>query len=100
MCVWNGLVVFVSLVFLTGAFFKSVVIGIFVLFSGLLGLGQLWLFRAGFAIGVLAIAVWLGAIPHPDRWGDVFRDARAFLEYRINGVSSTTAAPERTPVSP
>jgi hypothetical protein len=100
MCAWNGVVVFVSVLFLTGAFFKSALIAIFVLVSCLLGFGQRWLFRAGFVAAVLAIAVLLGAIPHPDQWRDLLRDVRAFLEHRTNVVSSTAAAPEVTPFRP
>ena len=43
LCVWNGLVVFVSVFFLTGAFFKSASVAAFVLISCLLGFGQRWL---------------------------------------------------------
>jgi hypothetical protein len=99
-CVWNGLVVFVSVFFLTGAFFKSALIATFVLISSLLGFGERWLLRGGFAISVLAIGVMVGAIPHPDHWKDVFQDVRAFLEYRNNVVSSTAAAPDLAPFRP
>ena len=100
MCAWNGVIVFFSVLFLTGAFFKSALIAIFVLVSCLLGFGQRWLFRAGFAASILAIAVLLGLIPHPDQWRDLLRDVRAFLEYRTNVVNSTAAAPEFTPFRP
>jgi hypothetical protein len=100
LCVWNGLVTFVSLFFLTGAFFKSALISIFVLVSSLLGYGQRWLFRGGFVIAVLAIAVFVGAIPHPDQWKDLFHDVRALLGHRTNEVSSTTAEPEFTRFRP
>jgi hypothetical protein len=96
LCAWNALIVSVSVLYLTGVLIKSAVIAAFVLISSLLGFGQRWLARGGFAIAVLAIAVSLGAIPHPSQWGDLFRDLRALLEYRINGVSPTKAAPERT----
>jgi hypothetical protein len=94
MCVWNGLLVFISVLFLTGGIFKAALIAIFVLVSCLLGFGQRWLLRGGFVVAVLAIAVWIGAIPHPDQWKDLFRDVRAFLEYRTNAVSPTAAAPD------
>jgi hypothetical protein len=98
LCVWNGLVVFVSMFFLTGAFFKSVLIAAFVLISCLLGFGQRWLLRGGFAVSVLAIGVLVGAIPHPDQWKNFFRDVRASLEYRNNVVSA--AAPALTSFRP
>jgi hypothetical protein len=97
LCVWNALVVFLSVFFLTGAFFKSAFIAAFVLISCLLGFGQRWLLRGGFAVSVLAIAVLVGAIPHPDQWKDLFRDVRAFLEQRNNVVSSSAAAPDVPP---
>jgi hypothetical protein len=99
-CVWNGLVVFLSLLFLTGAFFNAALIAIFVLVSCLLGFGQRWLLRGGFAVAVLAIAVLVGAIPHPDQWKDLFRDVRAFLEYRTNVVDPSAAAPSLAPFRP
>ena len=79
MCVWNGIVVFVSLFFLTGAFFKSVVIAAFVLVSSLLGYGQRFLLPAGFALAMFAIAVAFGVIPHPNQWDKLFGEMRAFL---------------------
>jgi hypothetical protein len=100
MCVWNGLVVFVSVYFLTGAFFKAALIAVFVLISCLLGFGQRWLLRGGFIVAVVAIGVLVGTIPHPDQWRDLFQDARAFLHYRNNVVSSTTAAPDVVPFRP
>jgi hypothetical protein len=54
---WAGLVSFVALFYLTGSFWKAMAVGIFVLGSCLLGLGQRWLFRGSFAIAILAIAV-------------------------------------------
>jgi hypothetical protein len=93
LCVWNGLIVFISVFYLTGAFFKAALIAIFVLTSCLLGFGQRWLFRGGFAVSVLAIGVLVGAIPHPDRWKDLFQDMRAFLDTRGNLVSPSAAAP-------
>jgi uncharacterized membrane protein len=42
---WAGLVSFFALFYLTGSFLKAVVVGIFVLVSCLLGLGQRWLFE-------------------------------------------------------
>jgi hypothetical protein len=100
MCVWNGLVVFVSVFFLTGSIFKAALIAVFVLVSCLLGFGQRWLLRGGFVVSVLAIGVLVGAIPHPDQWKDLFRGVRASLEYRNNVVSSSAAAPDLTPFRP
>jgi hypothetical protein len=92
----DGLVVFVSVYFLTGAF-----IAVFVLISCLLGFGHRWLLRGGFVVVVLAIGVLVGAIPHPDQWKDPFQDARAFLgDHNNNVVSSSAAAPDLAPFRP
>jgi hypothetical protein len=98
MCVWNGLLVFISVLFLTGGIFKATLIAIFVLVSCLLGFGQRWLLRGGFVVAVLAILVWIGAIPHPDQWKDIFRDVRASLG--TNMVTPTVAAPDAAPFRP
>jgi hypothetical protein len=97
MCAWNGLVVFVSMLILTGDFIKSTAIGAFVLVSCVLGFGRRWLLRGGFAVSVLAIAVWVGAVPHPDQWTDLFREVRAYLETRTNMVRSSLAVPQFAP---
>jgi hypothetical protein len=75
---WVGLVSFVALFYLTGSFWKAVAVGIFVLGSCLLGLGERWLFRGSFAIAILAIAVALGA-PSPHQWTLLLEDARQTL---------------------
>jgi hypothetical protein len=71
---WAGLVSFVAIFYLTGSFWKAIAVGIFVLGSCLLGLGQRWLFRGSFAIAIVAIAVALGA-PGPDQWAQLLQDA-------------------------
>jgi hypothetical protein len=81
MCVWNGLVVFVSAYYLIGDLFKSALIAIFVLISCLLGFGLRWLLRGGFALAVFAIAVAVGAMPQPDKWKSLLGDVRGFLEH-------------------
>ena len=75
---WAGLVSFVALFYLTGSFWKAVAVGMFVLGSCLLGLGQRWLFRGAFAIAIVAITVALGA-PGPDQWAQLVQDARQTL---------------------
>jgi hypothetical protein len=79
---WNGLVVFGAIFFLTGALFKSVLIAAFVWISSALGYGQRWLLRGGFALAGLAIAVHLGILPAPEQWGSNLRDAWILLGYR------------------
>jgi hypothetical protein len=72
---WVGLVIFSAILYLTGSFWKSILIGTFVLISCALGFGRSWLLRGSFAIAILAIAVALGA-PSPDQWAQLLQDAR------------------------
>jgi hypothetical protein len=90
MCVWNGVVVFVSGWYLTGSLIKSAVVAIFVLISCLLGYGVRWLLRGGFAVTIFAIAVLVGAIPHPDQWKDLVGDVSGFLEHSRDRASAET----------
>src|SRR5256885_17248422 len=76
--VWAGLVSFAALLYLTGSFWKAAVIGVFVLVSCVLGLGQRWLLRGSFAIAIVAIAIALG-VPSPDQWAQLLQDARRTL---------------------
>ena len=80
--VWNALIVFASMLFLTGAFFKSALTAAFVWVSCMLGYGQRWLLRGGFALGALAFAILLGVIPPLEQWGSSFRDASDLLRYK------------------
>ena len=91
-CVWNGLVVFVSACYLTGSLFKSAVIAIFVLVSCLLGYCVRWLLRGGVVVSILALAVMLGAIPHPDQWKDLVGDVRGFLGHSPNTTKAETSS--------
>jgi hypothetical protein len=79
---WNGLVVFGSMLFLTGSLFKSALIAAFVWASSALGYGQRWLLRGGFALAVLGIAVYLGVLPPPEQWSSRLRDAWSLLGCR------------------
>lgn len=72
--VWNAIVVFGSLAYLSAGLGKAAIIAIFVLISGLLSFGQRWLIRGGFAIGLVAIAVALG-FPHPAIWPKIAKEA-------------------------
>ena len=76
---WNALVVFFSVLYLTGGFIKAMVVAGFVLVSGLLGFGQRWLLRGGFLVSVFALAVYLGALPPPQEWPDHLKQAREFV---------------------
>jgi hypothetical protein len=79
---WNGLVVFGSMQFLTGSLFKSALIAMFVGLSSALGYGQRWLLRGGFALAALAIAVYLDVLPPLDQWSSRVRDALSLLGFR------------------
>jgi hypothetical protein len=90
MCVWNGVVVFVSGWYLTGSLIKSAVIAIFVLVSCLLGYGVRWLLRGGFAVSIFAIAVAVGAIPRPDQWKNLVGGVRKSLEHSPDTARAET----------
>ena len=75
---WVGLVMFSAILYLTGSFWKSILLGTFVFISCALGFGRRWLLRGSFAIAILAIAVALGA-PSPDQWAQLLQDARRTL---------------------
>lgn len=75
---WVGVVLFSAILYLTGSYWKAIVIGTFVLGSLELGFGRRWLLRGSFAIAIVAIAVVLGA-PSPDRWVQLFQHARQVL---------------------
>jgi hypothetical protein len=81
--VWNALIVFASMPFLTGAFFKSALAAAFVWVSCALGYGQRWLLRGGFALAALAFAIVLGVVPPLEKWGSSFRDAGDLLRYKF-----------------
>ena len=72
--VWNAIVIFGSLAYLSAGLGKAAIISVFVLVSGLLRFGQRWLTRGGFAIGLVAIAVALG-FPQPAIWPKIVKEA-------------------------
>ncbi len=79
MCVWNAIIVFISMLYLSGGVFKSAVIAVIVLISCLIGYGRRWLLPLSFAGMVLAGAVAIGLLPSPDQWLPLLKDARNFM---------------------
>ena len=78
---WVGAVVFSAILYLTGSYWKAILIGIFALGSCVVGFGRRCVIRVSFAIAIVAVAVALGA-PTPDLWPQYFWDARqAFLDW-------------------
>jgi hypothetical protein len=75
---WNALVVFVALFFLSRAPFQSALVAVFVWVSCALGYGVRWLLRGGLTLAALALAVFAGWLP-PEKWGSSFRDLWALL---------------------
>jgi hypothetical protein len=75
---WVGVVLFTAILYLTGSYWKAILIGLFVLISCLLGFGRRWLLRGSFVVAIVAIAVALGA-PSPDQWSQLLQDARRAL---------------------
>jgi len=64
-------VLFAAMLYLTGSFWKALLVGMSVLVTCVLGFGPRW----SFAIAIVAIAVVLAA-PSADQWGQVWQDAR------------------------
>ena len=81
---WLGVVLFSAILYLTGSYWKAILIGLFVLISCLLGFGRRWLLRGSFVVAIVAIAVALGA-PSPDQWSQLLQDARRALFAWIPG---------------
>jgi hypothetical protein len=79
MCVWTSIATFVSLLYLTHSFVKSAIIAFFVLISGMVGLGRRWVFRGGFLLSVVAIAVYIGLVPQRDDWASQLKAAHSFV---------------------
>ena len=75
-----AVVLFAAMLYLTGSFWKAILVGISVLVSGMLGLGL----RGSFAIAIVAIAVVLAA-PSPDQWVQVWQDARQTFSIWLPG---------------
>src|SRR5262245_6009908 len=91
MSLWVGVVLFSAIVYLTGSYWKAILIGTFVLGSCLVGFGRLWLLRGSFAIAIVVVAVALGA-PSPDQWAQLLQDARQAMFAWLalaNGTSPT-----------
>jgi hypothetical protein len=87
MSVWDSVIVFVSVYYLSGSFTKSLVVSTFVLGSCLVGFGRRWVMRGGFAIAVFAIAVAMG-MPHPERWVELVHAAPDAIEGARSLLSS------------
>jgi hypothetical protein len=77
--IWNAFVVFFSLLYLTGGFVKPAIIAAFVLVSTMVGYGRRWLVPIGFLLGIVSIAVALGA-PRPERWPELVQSLQSALE--------------------
>jgi hypothetical protein len=75
---WVGIALFSAILYLTGSYWKAILIGTFVLGSCVLGFGRRWLLRGSLAIAIVAIAVALGA-PGPDQWADLLQGAQQAL---------------------
>ena len=50
---WVGVVLFTAILYLTGSYWKAILIGLFVLISCLLGFGRRWLLRLRLALRAL-----------------------------------------------
>ena len=75
-----AVVLFAAILYLTGSFWKAILVSIFVLVACILGLGP----RGSFAIAIVAIAVVLGA-PNPDQWVQWCQEARRAFSIWLPG---------------
>ena len=66
-----AVILFAAMLYLTGSFWKAILVGMSVLVTCFVGIGP----RGSFAVAVVAIALVLGA-PSPDQWGQLWQDAR------------------------
>jgi hypothetical protein len=66
-----AVILFAAMFYLTGSFWKAILVGMSVLVTCFVGIGP----RGSLAVAVAAIAVVLGA-PSPDQWGQLWQDAR------------------------
>jgi hypothetical protein len=83
---WNGLCVFLATLYLF-SFDKAVVVSLFVVVSCYIGYGARWLTRGGFALSLVAVAVFLG-LSVPDKWVSAIRTAPDLLMSQF--TNSTT----------
>lgn len=98
LCVWNGTVVFGSVYYLTGQFWKTTIIAVFVFVSCLLNFGARWLVRAGFALALFTILIAVGLVPQPTQWPDHIKDAYVFVRnWKANGPADTELGKEALP---
>ena len=72
-------VLFAAMLYLTGSFWKAILVSIFVLVSCVLGFGL----RGSFAIAIVAIAVMLA--PSSDQWMQLWQDARRAFSIWLPG---------------
>jgi hypothetical protein len=75
---WIALCTFLSLWYLTQSFWRSALVALFALISMALNFGSQWVSRVGFALSILAIALFLGA-PTLDRWADLIKSASELI---------------------
>jgi hypothetical protein len=75
-----AVVLFAGILYLTGSFWKAILVSISVLVAGILGFGP----RGSFAIAIVAIAVVLGA-PSPDQWVQLWQEARRAFSIWLPG---------------
>jgi len=79
MCVWNAIIVFISMLYLVGGVLKSAIVAGIILISSLIGYGRRWLLPLGFAGMYLAGTVAIGVLPPPEQWLPLLNDTRAFV---------------------
>jgi len=75
-----AVVLFAAILYLTGSFWKAILVSMVVLVSCVLGFGL----RGSLPIAIVSIAVVLGA-PSPDQWVHLWQDARQAFSIWLPG---------------
>ena len=75
---FNGIVYGASL-FGLGAAWRGLLVGAVAFILYLVGYGGRWIERGGFALVVIAMLVWLGAVPEPKYWSTTAESTLARL---------------------
>jgi hypothetical protein len=76
---FNAIVIFVCLMFLGVSAFKAGVVAAIALVCHYLTYGSRWLARAGFALLVVSLLVYIGVLPEPHEWGKLGQSALDIL---------------------
>ena len=75
-----AVILFAAILYLTGSFWKAILVGMSVLVAYFVGIGP----RGSFGIAIVAVAVVLG-VPSADQWVELWQDARRAFSICLPG---------------